>query len=335
MHRVAGGKVQVTRRVLRDRDRPALGEPRKRLHRARIAAAIGGDDQRLFRRRDPGRERLDRFRIGVRGCGNRARSGRRCGLGNRGRKRLARQDEIDRAHRARHRRLIGAGHDIADLLGHAQLVVPFHQLAQHAGLVEHFLRPVDRAVAAAEISGLGDRRAPGREEQRNAIAAHIGDIVDRVGGTDIDVHHHRLRLAGHQIGAVRHGDCEVLVRHQHRPRHLAVGTFARAAIGLDDRRKVGAGIGEEKIDAMIGKRAQKNLACDRRFFDGWRARGGGFDVHGVVPLFCFYRTDILLDATCCVEGTANAAHQWAALAISSLSRFFCTLPVELRGSARK
>ena len=313
MHRVVCRQAHIARRVRRDRDRPALGEPRQEFDGARIAARIGGDDQRLFRRRDPGRERLDRFRIGVRRRGNRARPARRQGFGNIGRERLARQDEIDRPHRACHRRLVGAGDDVADLLGHAQLVVPFHQLAHHAGLVEHFLRPVDRAVAAAEISGLGNRRASRREEQRNTVAAHVGEIVDRIGGADVDVHHHRLRPAGHQVRAVRHGDREILVRHQHRPRHLAVRAFARAAIGLDDRREIGARIGEEEIDAVLGKRAQENLARDRRFFGGRRALGGGFDVHRVVPLFRSYQARILLDEACCVEGSASAAHQWAAL----------------------
>ena len=40
-----------------------------------------------------------------------------------------------------------------------------------------------------------------------------GEIVDAVGGADTGVHHHRLRAAVHQIGAVRHGDRQVFVRH--------------------------------------------------------------------------------------------------------------------------
>ena len=95
----------------------------------------------------------------------------------------------------------------------------------------------------------------------------VGEIVDRVGGADIDMHHHRLRPAVHQVGAVRHGDREILVRHQHRLRHLGVGLLG-AAEGFDDRREVGAGIGEEIIDAVVGERAQERLGGDCRPLSG-------------------------------------------------------------------
>ena len=108
---------------------------------------------------------------------------------------------------------------------------------------------------------------PAAQEQRHAVAREVGDIVDRVGGADIDMHHHRLRPAGHQVGAMRHGDREILVRHKDRLRHLGVGCAARLE-GLDDRREVGARVGEEIVDAMGGERAQENLARDR----GVRAR---------------------------------------------------------------
>ena len=171
----------------------------------------------------------DRLRIGMHRRGRRARLDRRGGLGSGADKRLARQHEIDRPARRRHGDFIGARHDVADLARHAQLVIPLHQLAQHAGLVEHLLRPVDRSVARSRtlpFSVIG--RAPGGQDQRHAVAGEIGEVVDGVGGADVDVHHHRLRPAGHQIGAVRHADREVFVRHQDRPGHLGVGLCARA-----------------------------------------------------------------------------------------------------------
>jgi hypothetical protein len=66
-------------------------------------------------------------------------------------------------------------------------------------------------------------------------------------------------------GAVRHGDREILVRNDQRRGHLGVRLLG-AAEGLDDRREIGAGIGEEIIDAMIGQRAEEGLSGDRRAF---------------------------------------------------------------------
>jgi hypothetical protein len=61
---------------------------------------------------------------------------------------------------------------------------------------------------------------------------------------------------------VRHGDREVLVRHQHRPRQPGVAG-AGAAERLDDGREIGARIGEEEIDAVLGEGAKKDVAGDR------------------------------------------------------------------------
>ncbi|MBV6487294.1 MAG: hypothetical protein GHHEDOFH_01238 [Pseudorhodoplanes sp.] len=109
---------------------------------------------------------------------------------------------------------------------------------------------------------LGDRRASGGDDDGRAVARHVGDVVERVGGADIDVHHDRLRTAGHQVDAVRHRDREILVRHEHRLRHRMVGAPC-ARIGLHDRREIGAGIDEEIIDAVAGERAQEMVGGDR------------------------------------------------------------------------
>ena len=149
-------------------------------------------------------------------------------LVDRGGQRLARQHQIDRPARRRHRDLVRARHHVGDLARHAQLVVPLHHLADHAGLVEHLLAPVDLARARAERALLGDRRAPRRQDQRHAVAREIDQIVERVSGADIDVHHHGLRPSGHDGGAMRHRDREVLVRHQHGRGSLALLPRARA-----------------------------------------------------------------------------------------------------------
>ena len=64
------------------------------------------------------------------------------------------------------------------------------------------------------------------------------------------------------LQAMRHGDRQVFVGNDQRLRHLGVGLF-RAREGLDDRREIGAGIGEKVVGAVIGERAQERLSGDR------------------------------------------------------------------------
>ena len=215
MHRMARRQRDHARMMADDRDRAAFGDPAERLDAGRVADGRG-DDQRAFgggnHFEQLPRSNADRDRAAA----GRLRGGDDGRSGDRRRQRLTRQHQIDRAARSGHRHLIGARGDIGGLFRHAQFVIPFDQLAQHAGLVEHFLRPVDLAVARAEAAFLGDRGAAGGDDHRRAVAREIGDIVDGVGGADIDMHHHALRPPGHQIDAMRHRDREVLVRHQYR-----------------------------------------------------------------------------------------------------------------------
>ncbi len=262
---MARGQAHRARILHDDRNGRALGEVRQR--RRRIVRQSGGDDQRPFGARDPFSELGDRPWIGM--CRRRLwprldRADRFC---DRSGQRLARQHEVDRPTRARHRDFDRARHDVADLVRHAQFVIPFHHFAQHAGLVEHFLRPVNRARARAERTLFGDRGTAGGEDERHAVARQVGEIVDGVRGANVDVHHHRLRMPVHQVGAVRHGDREVFVRHQNRLRHLGVGLLG-AAEGFDNRRKIRAGIAEEVVNAVIGERAQEGLGGNRRPLSG-------------------------------------------------------------------
>ena len=159
-----------------------------------------------------------------------------------------------------------ARHHVGDLFRHAQLVIPLDDLAHHAGLIEHLLAPVDLPRARAECAFLGDWRATGREDQRHTIARKVDQVVDRVPGADVDMHHHGLGAAGLRVGTMRHRDREIFVRHQDRPRQFHVAaTPARKT--FDDRRKVGAGIAEEIVDAVLGERAEKHFARDRFAFD--------------------------------------------------------------------
>jgi hypothetical protein len=246
MHGMVGRQVHVARFGLHHRQRELLGECRQRAHRLRHPAAARGDDERklglgdeLCRLLDCGARWLGRERA-ERANGVAAR------LGAGGGEHLARQRQIDRSARLAHG-------DVECTIDHrfhrlpaAQLVVPFHVFAQHAALVERLLPPVDRPVARGDAAGFGERCTAGGEQQRNIVARGVDDAVDRIGGADGDVHHHRRRLAGDAVVAVRHGHRHVLVRHRHEARNFRV---LRLGQRLHDGGEIGPGIGEHVFDA--------------------------------------------------------------------------------------
>ena len=59
---MVGRQVQMALAVLDDRDREALGQRGERRHRGAVAPEIGGDDQRVLRRREQPRRLVDRGR---------------------------------------------------------------------------------------------------------------------------------------------------------------------------------------------------------------------------------------------------------------------------------
>ena len=259
---MVGGQAQEARRLCDHGQLESRGKPRQSLRLARQPADAGGDDQGPLRLRNPARQAVDVRRIGMRGrrrhprrdvrlARNRRRHGCRQGL--------ARQRQVDGAAGACQRRLQRPGYDEVRLLRAPQLVVPFHQLAHHARLVEHLLRPVDRPVARAEGALLQDRRAACHQQQRDAVAAGIGQHVDGVGSAHVDMHHHRLRCAGYEVGAVRHGHGEVLVRRQHGARHLRPA-LPGACQALDNGREIGAGVDEEIRNPVASQRGQEHVA---------------------------------------------------------------------------
>ncbi len=168
---------------------------------------------------------------------------------------LARQREIDRTFRRSHREFQRAIDHGRGLVATLHLVVPLHHLAQHAGLVVHLLRPVDVRTARALCARLGERRAARGQQHRHAVTAGINQHVDRVRRANVGVQHHRLWPPGDHRVAMRHRHRGILVRHHHRARYLAVGVGG-AREGLDDRRKVGAGIAKQVVDAVRGERFQ-------------------------------------------------------------------------------
>ena len=167
---------------------------------------------------------------------------------------FARQRQIDRPARLAHHDVERAVDDGVDRLAVAQLVIPFHEFAHHAALVERLLAPMDGAVARGDVAGLGDRRAPGGEQQRHVVTRGVHQAADRVGGADRDVHHHRRRLAAGAVVAVRHRHRDVLVRHGDELRKLGIAGVAGNA--FHDRREIGARIGEHILDAALAEPRQ-------------------------------------------------------------------------------
>jgi hypothetical protein len=101
---------------------------------------------------------------------------------------------------------------------------------------------MDIGVSPGWGAFLGNRRSPGTKQDRHILAGRVDEPADRIGGADIDMHHHRLRPAGRQIGAMRHSHRQVLMRHGDRLRQIVEA--AMRCVSLDDRRKIGAGITE-------------------------------------------------------------------------------------------
>ena len=188
-----------------------------------------------------------------------ARRGRETEFRDRRAQHLARQRQIDRPARLGGRDLKRAVDHVLELIGIAQLIVPFAGLAHHRGLVEHFLAPMDAGVARAALAIFRQRRAPGGEQHRHLVARGIEQRVDAVRGADADVEHHRRRLAGHEVIAVRHRGGDVLVRHRHdlQPRRAPLG--ADRGQRLDHRREVRAAVGEQVFNAALGQKRQIGL----------------------------------------------------------------------------
>ncbi len=171
---------------------------------------------------------------------------------------FARQCQIDRTLRRAGGDRQGAVDHGFELDAVPQLVIPFDDLAQHTGLVEHLLRPVDVGVARAWEPLLGQRRAAGGEEDRHVGARCIEESAQRVGGADADMHHDRRHPPRRRGIAVRHRQRQIFVRRNQRLRRRQAA-MRRLGVGLDDRRKIGPGIGEEVFDAALGEERQIRL----------------------------------------------------------------------------
>ena len=252
------GHGHVARPIVDHRQRKAFGEFHQQRHGAGLTAGARRDDQGVARARQDRCRLRDGIRVGRRGGRRLLRrfgGERRAGRGQY----LARQRQVDRSLRLARGDGQGAVKHGFQLRTAAQFVIPLHMLAHHAGLVEHFLRPVDIERAAARLSGLEQRRAPRRQEHGHVLASGVDEAAQRIGGANIDMHHQRLRAPAHHGRAVGHADRDVLVRHEQGFRH-GEPVAPRACQPLHQGRKIGAGVGEQKINAAARQQAQEALA---------------------------------------------------------------------------
>ena len=253
------GEVQVDRIRLHHADPARLGERDEAVDSARIDPRRRGEDDGVLGARQDARGLVDARRIGEALAAHlparRRGDGHWTGAGGQD---LTRQRQIDRPSRLGLHDLERPVDHGLELGGRAQLVVPLHVLAQHGGLVEALLRPVNVQVARAQLSFLGDRRAPGGHEHGDVRPGGGDDGGGGVAGADVDVDHHRGRPPAGGVVAVGHRDGDELVRdHQRARRAAALGLAARER--LHERGEVGAGVAEEDVDASVGQELEVRL----------------------------------------------------------------------------
>ena len=163
---------------------------------------------------------------------------------------VGRQRQVDGAGRRAARNRERAVDHRLELIAPPQLVVPLHELAHQAALVERLLGPVDALAARGRQSAFGDGGPAGQHQHRDPGARGVDHPAERVGGPGQRVHHHRLGSARDHRVAVGHRHRRDLVGHGDRPQ--AAGPAQGLPFGerFDDRGKVGAGAApEETADA--------------------------------------------------------------------------------------
>ena len=264
MHRMVGRQRQLHRPILADGNGPVLDQRRERRKRLGAARAMLGKDHRKLRRCNALGQVVYLTLVS-------SNAGRLHGKGPRHlwpgiglAQNLARQRHIDRPFGGRVGDGIGAVRHFAHLFGEAQFVVPFARLAHQGRLVAHFLAPADGHGSGAEAPLFGGWRAARKQQHRDILHRSVDRANGTIGETDIGVRHHHLRFAGGQIIAMRHAHGRAFMRHHQRlwQRHALGGGLSQP---LDDRRKVGARIGEDIVDANGFQTGQQRAASG----EGW------------------------------------------------------------------
>jgi hypothetical protein len=96
----------------------------------------------------------------------------------------------------------------------------------------------------------GERRLARHQQHGNAAAEQIVHRGAGVGGADVDMDQHALRLAGDERVAAGHVRGGVLVRAEDDVRQLLAALLAARHL-LDDRRVVSAEVAEQMLDPNL------------------------------------------------------------------------------------
>ena len=244
---MVGIKGKLDRPILHHRNAPLINKIGKAPKRLLGSCPTLGNDHRVFGiRQNIGGGLNTRLR---RGNLNWLHAKRTVNLiaGARFTQNFARQADINRplGHRGRNR--ISPVHHIRHLFGEFKFIFPFGGFTDHRGLIAHFLAPANRHGARAKAALFHHRRSARHQHNRHMFGCGIDGPNRTIGKPHIGMRHHRLRLAGRQIIAMRHAHRGIFMRHDQRMRKLDVlgGGFGQS---FDDGRKIRTRIGKDIIN---------------------------------------------------------------------------------------
>lgn len=258
VQRMAGREVHVAALGLGHAYPETFGQVDQQVHGRGVRAARRADDHGVACRGEPARQLADGKDIGMRGRRNGDRLGWPEAVDLLGQD-FPRQHQVDRTPRFGHADADGTIQYLLHVAAVAQLVVPLDQLAHHAALVQHLLRPVDLAVAGTTPAVLEQRRAAGGEQHGNLAARRVHDAANGIGCADAHVQHYCLRLLRNHVVAMGHAYGQILVRAQDGSRKIDT-RLAGARISLDDGYRVRPGSHVEVFDAALLQQRQVGLA---------------------------------------------------------------------------
>ena len=248
---------------MHQRDRVILDEPGQRGEPIGTPRPALRDDDRVVRLGE--RPRRSRDRIAVRGGRHRshARRGRNPLCRARFAQHFTREAQVDRPLRSGIRDRPRAIQKLGHLFGKADLVLPFGRLADQRLLIEHLLPPADGNRARPEPPPFGGRRAARHDDHRDMVAPRVDDRGRAVRQAHVRVQHHCLRASRHLIEPVRHRHGGMFMRDRDGQRQVQPAPL-RLDKSFDDRRKIGAGIGEHVADAECFQFGENRPTCGDR-----------------------------------------------------------------------
>ena len=145
--------------------------------------------------------------------------------------------------------------------GGGQVVFPLHIGAHQTADVKRILHKMHIVIArAGQFAAQGVGRFASQQHDRQAAAQHVVHAHDRIGSAGVDMHHHRLALAGQGGIAGSHVDGHILMRAEDELRMgLALGVPAGQL--LDQADMVGAQIGKHMGQTQLAQALEKVMGA--------------------------------------------------------------------------